>query len=191
MATYYIVTQAGVIYTLDSTTDVSLTLGAKLSTKTISSGKSASDNYVLANDSVSFTGRISDIKSLKNPEKMSTEDYIQGLKDIRDKKQQFTTYFSDNQPPLKNSFFTKLDFKQNKTTGNSRGINSYTVSLSIQNIIKGRTTKLIALRSDLIKDDAEEKKAGSKVGVDGEEVSRSWLGKQGAALVKFATRPFE
>lgn len=141
MSVYYIeakVKDSIVLYTLDATTDIAYSLVSSISSHPVEEGSNISDNIFNQNKTVSFSGYISDVKSITNQTNMPTKDYIEGLEKIRDEKILFILYFSSNLAPLTNCFFESVDIEQGGDTGSIETdtflINSYKVKLAIKQL---------------------------------------------------------
>lgn len=141
MSVYYIeakVDSATVLYTLDATTDIAYSLVSSISSHPVENGSNISDNIFNQNKTVSFSGFISDVKSITNQTNMPTKDYIEGLEKIRDEKILFTLYFSSNLAPLPNCFFESVDIEQGGDQGSIETdtslINSFKVKLAIKQL---------------------------------------------------------
>lgn len=158
---YYIRTQAGVIYELDSTTEISLSLSGKTTDFPLESGESVSDHYINQNNTISFSGTITDIKTVEmfldpsgQPWYKSTDEYINGLRDIKKAGEPFSIHFFNKIEPLDNCVFENLTIEQNQSRGSSGDVNSYRISFTAKQVKFARQTVLTSVAapssSDLV-----------------------------------------
>lgn len=142
MSLYYIeavVQDQVVIYHLDATTRVKLSLPSKVTSNRLESGDEVVDHIINLPAKVSFSGVISDVKSLSNKNNLNAEDYINGLMKIRQRKQTFSLILPDGKIRLDGCAFESLDIDQDNKHGSvttpNGGINSsFNISFSAKQI---------------------------------------------------------
>jgi len=136
---YYIKTKEGTVYELDSTNSIQISLPSQATRFPVESGSVVSDHYVNKNITAQFSGTVSSIKSVRlQPQRDKThklvhkspQDYIKGLYEIRDSKESFTLYYSNDLNPILNCVFEVLSISQNQNRGSVGKDSSYTVSFT-------------------------------------------------------------
>lgn len=150
MSIYYILTKDGSTYSLDSTSEVKVSYQSKVSDFPIEDGSVVSDHTQKQPTSISFTGIVSDIKAATNLDARTTEDFIQGLLNLRDRKEVFTLHIGSggsaeqfsNFQAIDNCLFEALDITQDQQNGWAYGLNSYKVSWSAKQIILANKAKI-------------------------------------------------
>lgn len=152
MAQFYILSPKGVIFELDATTDMTYTESGKTTDSPIESGESVSDHYIQKPSVTNFSGVITDISSYASNvnEKLSTREYINGLRTLKNSKRPFKIYISNNFAPLSNCVFTSLTIKNNKEFGvtefGERVAGSYQVDFSVKQIrLAAAATEIIGV----------------------------------------------
>lgn len=163
MSFYYIETSDGVIFELDSTTEISYKESGTITNNVVESGESVADHYV--NNPVVFdiTGSISDIKSISsgNDNSKSTEDFINGLKSLKRSKQRFTFRFGDKVGNYSDCLFESLNIAQNQSRGNAGGVDSFSVKATIKQIRVAQRAQITPFRDPLSTDDYQEQTKGT------------------------------
>jgi len=158
MSIYYILAKvdgADTIYTLDATEAIEHSLPVQSSSYAIEDGSDISDNIALKPRRVSFSGVISDVKTVDSTAYLDTHDYIQGLEDLRWNKELFTLYFTSDQPPLLNVFFESLKISQDGVNGtlvtpegDRYGVSSFKVSFTVKEFRFSSQAILSVIRAD-------------------------------------------
>ena len=139
MSIYFIEAADGQTYELNATTSVSKTIIGKVTDNPVESGASLSDNYVNMPDTFSLEGVITDISNETSTLGLTrlsrtTGDVIENLSEIKRSKQTFTFYFGDAIAASLNCMFENIDFSQNRTNGNARGLNSFKVKARFRQV---------------------------------------------------------
>ena len=126
------------LYTLDCTTDITYSLPSNISSFPVEGGSNVSENIVLQNRTLNFSGYITDIKTINSGNIHSTKEHIEALEYVRDNKILFTASFGKELPLLENCFFQDLTISQDITTGSvvnkEKNINSYKVDISLKQL---------------------------------------------------------
>lgn len=148
MSIYYISTAGGVVYELDATTDISYQESGTITNNIIETGESVADHYINNPVTISFNGSISDIKSLSasNPNAKSTEDYINGLRNLKTNKETFSFHFGEKIGIFSDCLFESLDISQNQSRGNVGEIDSFDISATIKQVRIAQRARLITVR---------------------------------------------
>ena len=143
--TYSLVTEAGDIFVLDSTTSVTFTSPGKLSEHILESGVTVSDHYVNANDIISFQGTISSVKRAGYKEDLLSRNprsYMEGLRKIKSNKELFTLYHISDLSKTSNCLFTSLNFEQNTRRGITSNSSSVSISFTAKQIRFGKLSNI-------------------------------------------------
>jgi hypothetical protein len=164
MSIYFIEDPDGVIYQLDATVNITYKISGKGTDNPVESGESVTDNYVNRPDIITLKGSISDTKSVSGGGTVSksTEDYITGLKALKEKRKRVSLHFGDKVGVITNCLFQSIDFTQNSRRGNAgAGVDSFEVTISLKQIRLAARAQLKPLRVDLVADDfADETEGG-------------------------------
>lgn len=135
MSIYYIsvvVDGEDQVYELDSTTDISISERGHLSTHKLESGERSSDNYSNSASRVRIFGVITDLFITRTDTKKTTQEYLEGLKEVKKKKIPFTLHYSDKLDPIQNCFFTDFEYRQSPKIGHTRRADAFSVSMEIE-----------------------------------------------------------
>lgn len=145
MATFFITRLSPYeIYALDSTSSIKFNSTGTATDHPLESGESVQDHYVNSNDTVSFSGTISSIKSSANKGNKSPDDFIDGLLKIKANKELFTITWHPGRI-LQNCVFTSLDISQ----GGKRGYDPETKHKSFDISFTAKQIKF-AKRANLV-----------------------------------------
>lgn len=163
MSIYYITTNAGVVYELDSTTEISFKGSGKVTDNFVESGDSVVDHYVNNPVVFEFKGSISDVKSLgsSNPNSKNTEDYIKGLFRLKENKEAFSFQFGEKIGSYSDCLFETLDITQNQRRGNIGEIDSFSVRAVIKQIRIAERARVVPARDLGIVDEYQEEQKGA------------------------------
>jgi len=143
------------IWELDSTSDVTQSLKGSLSSSRVEDGRVSSDNYVTDPVTVTFSGIISDVKSLTSNTivvgsgvKKNTEDYLRTLKEVYRQKKPISVSFSSQSEFLKDCFFTSLDISQSVKNGVHYNpelgfTSSYSLRFSLQQVRYAKSAEVV------------------------------------------------
>jgi hypothetical protein len=123
---------------MDATLTVSRTLTSGVTDFPVEDGGFASDNIVNKGDVLTFSGVITDIKSLGGSDNGSTISYIRQIESIRNNKQLVTINVGTDGTSfntITGCVLTNVSFRQDAENGiSSRSISSYKVSLTFKKI---------------------------------------------------------
>lgn len=124
---------------MNSTTSISVNLPSSAPKHRMEDGRSVSDNIDNENKEISFSGLITNIKSLRisdglplKPTEQYTEiqtslrspaDYVLLLEAIRDTKEPFIVHWDELLPAAENCVFTNISLSRDKNTGRGFRIN--------------------------------------------------------------------
>lgn len=168
MSLYYITVKESkgeVVYTLDSTTEVSVSMTNRITSHPVASGRTTTDNVRSENDSISFVGYISDVKSLSNSNNKSVEEYVNGLIKVKENATRFKTHFSTKVKPWYPCVIESLEISQEQGNGSvvrgDTSIDSYKIQITIKKIRERRLLKGITIAASEIQDSLESKKTAS------------------------------
>lgn len=155
MGIYYIKTADNRYFELDSTTDMTVSMPGRATDFPLEDGESASDHYINESIVVSFSGIVSDVKSISSKGLIGddstkrlkgTSDYIKGLEAVKKTKQPFTVFYSPNLDPITNCVFESLDITQNATHGTrGTGCSSYEISFTAKQIRIGEQAQMTSM----------------------------------------------
>jgi len=155
MGIYYIKTSDNRYFELDSTTDMTVSMPGRATDFPLEDGESASDHYINESIVVSFSGIVSDVKSISSKGLIGddstkrlkgTSDYIKGLEAVKKTKQPFTVFYSPNLDPITNCVFESLDITQNATHGTrGAGCSSYEISFTAKQIRIGEQAQMTSM----------------------------------------------
>lgn len=186
MSIYYIERSNGDIYELDATVRVSYQESGKLTTYTVEDGDFASDNYVHSPKMFMAAGSISDIKpSATSPERIkSTEEFIDGLKGIKQNKETFVFHFGTKVGEFRNCMFKDVKIEQNPTRGSVDDLDSFSVSLRFSQVRFTHQAEVVPFRDPLANDKYQDRADGAGTseepeGIKLDELQRATLEAQG------------
>jgi hypothetical protein len=144
---YFSIITATDAFGMDATVDISRSLDSKVTEFPVEDGGFASDNIVNMGDSISMRGIISDVNSLRDPDKTSTSSFIAEIERIRNAKElvsvnvglAYITGNIENPVPIYKTIedcaITSVTFSQNQEHGISRsGKSSYQVSIRFKKV---------------------------------------------------------
>ena len=168
MGAFYIQVEDN-IWELDSTSSVTKNLSGSLSNSRVEDGSLSSDNYVTNAIRLSFSGVITDVKSLNidpdsaaNPNSKSTKEYLNQLELVYKNKIPFNISYSEDMPPLENCFFTSFGVTQDATNGTAYALDgyrsSYKVTFSVQQVRFATRAASATVPADTLKDVLSETK---------------------------------
>lgn len=124
---FYIITEAGNHFELDATTNIQINESNSLTSNPNQSGRSVTDHAIRNNSTITFTGKISSIKSVAFRSQQTfdtTEDYIRELRRLRDEASKVTVFATDEVDPYTNCVITNLSFSQSSGRGTFKVVNS-------------------------------------------------------------------
>lgn len=130
-------------FALDSTSDIQLDESGKTTSLPVESGEEITDHYINSNTKISMNGTISSIKSSVNLRNKTPEDFINGIRQLKQSGKPFSVYFSNKINPLTNCLFENLSISQNKKRGSVGEDSAYKISFSIKQV---RIVKVNSLR---------------------------------------------
>ena len=162
MAQYYIITDEGIVYEMDATTDTAYTLTGKTTDSPIEDGESVSDHYVQNPTTVNFTGVITDVISLSsNENKLDTEGFINGLIRLKNSKRTFTVFNTEGLEGVTNCLFTSLSImnggKHTVKVLPDQLLSSFKISWSVKQIRKAVGAETIRVTQPALKDTTQPK----------------------------------
>lgn len=142
-----------VFYFLDSTSQVTTSFPAKLSQNPLANGKTVADNYVVEPVTLTYAGRITDIKSANPAEgTKTTKQYLDGLNNIMRSGRPVSALYHVGRPEAENCFFTSLETTQDNVNGyvgasslDGQPVNSYKVSFTLQQALYARGAQVAAV----------------------------------------------
>lgn len=163
MSIYYIefITDSGKnLFSFDATTEITVTDDGSATSFPLESGEDIADHYVNSNITVSFSGRISDIKarsrSANTELNKSTETFLSELRLLKKQAIPFKIYMGSNIAPVNNCVFESLNIKQDRNVGTKsfagRAISSFDISFTAKQIRFGSRAETIVVRDELIVD---------------------------------------
>ena len=167
MGIYYIRTEDGSIYSLDSTESFEFSEGGSLTEYAIESGAKASDHYVNENKVFSLSGIITDFKSTLGVNIRDTDDFINSILKVKKNKETFSLYYRDvgtiGDRFFDNLMFESISFSQDANFGYAYGKYAYRVSMSLKQIEFADRATLSKERIPVprVKDKASDKKDSS------------------------------
>lgn len=145
------------LYAFDSTATIRVSQTGTATSFPVEGGEDVSDHYVNNNTTISFDGIISDVKSIRREasEKYnkSTATFIRGLEALKKSKTPFKIHISNTLDAIDTCVFENLQFEQNKTQGNSGGINAFRISFSAKQIRFAERAQAVSVRAPVIKND--------------------------------------
>jgi hypothetical protein len=147
----YYLHQGGVYFKLDGTTKISVTESARVTSHPTYDRKTVSDNYIVDNAKASFTGVITDIKTVSSLNKMGTSEYLSKLKASIGRRTAFDFKYDLAAEEEDNWFITELTHDQDQIIGvagegaDNKIIQAFTISMSLE-----RITQATAITSDVI-----------------------------------------
>jgi hypothetical protein len=158
---FYIQTDNGEgdIYALDATVNFSRQFRSSITSYAVESGSKVSDHYDKDQQTLSYSGIISDAKFAKNSSNLSADDYERAMIELRDSGQLFACSFSNNLEVVLNCLFESLSFSTNPDIG----YGSREVQFSIKQIEKAnRAVNTVSpVPADKYKDQLPGKSKGS------------------------------
>lgn len=142
-----------VFYFLDSTSQVKASFPAKLSQNPLANGQTAADNYVIDPVTLTYSGRITDIKSANPAEgTKTTKQYIDGLNNIRRSGRPVAALYHVGRPEAENCFFVTLETTQDSVNGyigtsseDGQTVNSYKINFTLQQALYARGAQVAAV----------------------------------------------
>jgi len=96
---FYIKTFDSVIYELSATTDINVAITSKASSNPVENGQTLTDNIVVGNDTLSMSGRLTDIIQRGDSRAKTPFEFITELETRIGFKEVFTVYYSDSLIP--------------------------------------------------------------------------------------------
>ena len=138
MSIFDIVSEDGKVFSVDCIESFGYRDAGSLTEYTIESGAKVSDHYVLENKEVSVGFVITDIKTAGSYNPLSTDDFINGINELRESKVPFKFYWREESGRLDKAFnnlmFTDASFNQDSTNGYATGSYSYKGSFTMKQI---------------------------------------------------------
>lgn len=104
-------------YYLDATASMSVTDTAKLTSHPTADKKTRSDNYVKENPTATYSGYLTDIRTLKSLKQMSAGDYIDALRSAMDSKSSVVFRYRLDKSEETGWFITSIRTTQTKDYG--------------------------------------------------------------------------
>ncbi len=163
MPQFYITrTSDNAIFALDATKDICFSAEGDASDSPLESGDSAQDHYVNKNNTVSFDGVISSIKSIGNSKNKSPDDYIDALLNLKARRELFAVTWHPGRK-LENCFFTNLTIKQDEDNGIDvvTGLKSFRICFTAKQVRFVRKAKISSVPQGLFADALSEKSTGT------------------------------
>jgi hypothetical protein len=168
---YYILTQDGTVYTLDSTTGMSYTLSGETTDSKVEAGFTSSDHYVVKNTIASLTGVITDINTFQaSAHSLASGDsytkyWSERLTALQKSGDTFSVGCTGSLEVLSNCVFTSLSFNQSGDVGTAvhgdRTLSAFNVQMAFKQI---RVASQSVTKTVLIDVDSTiENEASSKV----------------------------
>lgn len=125
MTLYYIeygTTEERKLFSFDATTEMNLSESGSATSYRVENGRAISDHYSNNNVTISFSGRVSDVKSIRrqNDENNSfntTQRFITELRALKQSGAPFKVYAGANVGGLDNCVFESLDIRQDTSNG--------------------------------------------------------------------------
>lgn len=142
-----------VFYFLDSTSQVTASFPAKLSQNPLANGKTVADNYTVDPVTLTYAGKITDIKSANPAEgTKTTKQYLDGLNNIMRSGRPVSALYHVGRPEAENCFFTSLEVTQDNVNGyvgasslDGQPVNSYKISFTLQQALYARGAQVAAV----------------------------------------------
>lgn len=160
-------------FALDSTSRVTQNLSGDSTSFPIEDGSEVSDHYVNKNNTITMSGRISDVKSVGSGfvseprgggrevsdriptgsavRYRKTSDFIEKIKTLKSDKIPFDLYVAED--AYTNCVFQTLTLSQDSTNGVSNGISSYKVSFTAKQIRFAQATRSVEIRDEILAPD--------------------------------------
>lgn len=173
MAMYRII-DGGTIYTLDAVLTGGFTFSGRATDKPVQSGAQVTDHYVNLNNTITMSGRISDVKRLKVrgtgyadatlPEAERPKAVLELITELRALKESGRTFTLEAAPSSGTTFtdcvFESLEFNNDQRTGQKYGdIFAFDVTATIKQIRKSRRARVTTERE--LQGTTSEKTTGS------------------------------
>jgi hypothetical protein len=168
---YYILTQDGTVYTLDSTTGMTYTLSGETTDSKVEAGFTASDHYVVKNTIVSLTGVITDIDTFQPSSHSSlsgdsyTKHWLERLSALQKSGSTFSVGCTSSLEVLSSCVFTSLVVGQGGDVGTAvhgdRTLSAFNVQMGIKQIRVAAQSVTKTVLIDV--DKSVEKEASDKV----------------------------
>lgn len=160
----------------DATTAVTRSANDKITTNIIETGAEVADHYILVGQTISFSGVISDIKSIRGANDKSTAEWLSALSRLRLSKQPFDVICGDiadvyniggagNFNVIRDCLFSSFSATQTKQNGvTNQRVKSYQVSFTTKELRFGsraEETEITVPADPIAKALAAPKKNGS------------------------------
>lgn len=149
MSAFYL-EAGGELYAMNATEKISRRVTGSLSNSLVEDGRYSSDNYLVKQTILSFSGIITDIKSFDDNTNRTCEGYLNGLKRHMQNKTPISVHYSNIQPPDANCFFTSFSHSQDKENGNSGTLNSFKVNFTLQKIRLAKGARVVPKPSAIL-----------------------------------------
>jgi len=176
LSIYYIEFSSGgskSIFSFDSTSKITLNDSGSATSFPLESGEEVSDHYVNNNVTVSFNGRISDIKrrniARESDIYKTTQEFISQLRQLKHAAIPFKVYMGANLAPVDNCVFESLEINQDAQNGTrvvnkERQVSSFQISFTAKQIRFASKTSSVRSPADIIAKTVakEEPQAGNK-----------------------------
>lgn len=142
-----------VFYFLDSTSQVTASFPANLSRNPLANGETVADNYTVEPVTLTYAGKITDIKAA-NPSEgtKTTKQYLDGLNNIMRSGRPVSALYHVGRPEAENCFFTSLETTQDNVNGyigasslDGQPVNSYKISFTLQQALYARGAQVAAV----------------------------------------------
>lgn len=189
MTIYYIAPQdSNDQFALDATSTTQLDESGKTTSLPLESGEEVTDHYINGNTKISMSGIISTAKSAGTKANKSPEDYIKGLRALKQSGKPFSVFFSDKLSALTTCVFENLSISQSRKNGTSGASSSYKISMSIKQARFVSAAQVVVERQVRVVDAFTEKKTSGKSSQESSANRNLRVGeerkKQGAALLE-------
>lgn len=169
-----------VFYFLDSTSQVTASFPASLSRNPLANGKTVADNYIVEPVTLTYTGKITDIKSANPAEgTKTTKQYLDGLNNIMRSGRPVSALYHVGRPEAENCFFTSLETTQDNVNGyigasslDGQPVNSYKISFTLQQALYARGAQVAAVPATEFSSAFQEKVKSSASTAEVGEVSQ-------------------
>lgn len=163
MSIYYIELNDGTLFSLNSTSNVDLTLPSQISSFPTEEGGFLSDNVVLQPRVITVEGSISDVKNLKSGNSLTSKESIDLLNKVRDEQQLFTFYYGNDITPLDNCIFDNISISQGRGATTFTALlgtySSYNIRFTLKQIRVATVLTQEKIRDEEIEDITKRKKS--------------------------------
>lgn len=172
---YRILSNSGIVYTFDATTEGSISFKGRTTDKPLQSGAIVADHYVQLPTEISISGILSDVSVLHGDRSKTSADLINELNNIKLNKETFIVEVVKDAISADNCVFEELRIDNDSRHGmytfqDGSEIYAFRISCTIKQIKKGSRGRVVAEPD--VEDNVSSKKKGPGTNLEIDETKK-------------------